>query len=151
VSNVQDPISRVNGVGNLSIFGSQYAMRIWLDPNKLNSFALAPLDVTARLQAQNVQISGGQLGGTPAVRNQQLNAAITEATLLRTPEEFSNILLKVLPDGSQSGCATSRASAWALKASTSITSTTASPPPALASSSRPGRTRCRPPTRCARA
>src|SRR6267378_2114557 len=74
VSNVQDPISRVNGVGNLSIFGSQYAMRIWLDPSKLNSFALAPLDVTAALQAQNVQISGGQLGG---------------------------ILLKVMPDGSQ--------------------------------------------------
>src|SRR5882762_7063441 len=101
VSNVQDPISRVNGVGNLSIFGSQYAMRIWLDPNKLNSFALAPLDVTAALQAQNVQISGGQLGGTPAVSNQQLNATITEATLLRTPEQFGAVLLKVMPDGSQ--------------------------------------------------
>jgi multidrug efflux pump len=101
VSNIQDPISRVNGVGNMSVFGSQYAMRIWLDPNKLTSFALTPLDVTAALQAQNVQISGGQLGGTPAVQNQQLNAAITEATLLRTPEEFNNILLKVLPDGSQ--------------------------------------------------
>src|SRR5437879_6115203 len=101
VSNVQDPISRVNGVGNLSIFGSQYAMRIWLDPSKLNSFALAPLDVTAALQAQNVQISGGQLGGTPAVQNQQLTAAITESTLLRTPEQFGAILLKVMPDGSQ--------------------------------------------------
>src|ERR1700687_2348289 len=101
VSHVQDPISRVNGVGNLSIFGSQYAMRIWLDPNKLNSFALAPLDVTAALQAQNVQISGGQLGGTPAVANQQLNATITEATLLRTPDEFRAVLLKALSDGSQ--------------------------------------------------
>src|SRR6266446_426187 len=101
VSNVQDPISRVNGVGNLSIFGSQYAMRIWLDPSKLNSFALAPLDVTAALLAQNVQISGGQLGGTPAVQNQQLTAAITESTLLRTPEQFGAILLKVMPDGSQ--------------------------------------------------
>jgi hydrophobe/amphiphile efflux-1 (HAE1) family protein len=101
VSNIQDPISRVNGVGNMSVFGSQYAMRVWLDPNKLTSFALTPLDVTAALQAQNVQISGGQLGGTPAVQNQQLTAAITEATLLRTPEEFDNILLKVLPDGSQ--------------------------------------------------
>src|SRR5712672_2519158 len=101
VSNIQDPISRVSGVGNFNVFGSQYAMRIWLDPNKLNSFALAPLDVTQALQGQNVQISGGQLGGTPAVQNQQLNAAITEATLLRTPEEFNNILLKVLPDGSQ--------------------------------------------------
>jgi hydrophobe/amphiphile efflux-1 (HAE1) family protein len=101
VSNIQDPISRVNGVGNMSVFGSQFAMRIWLDPNRLSGFALTPLDVTAALQAQNVQISGGQLGGTPAVQNQQLNAAITEATLLRTPEQFGDILLKVLPDGSQ--------------------------------------------------
>jgi hydrophobe/amphiphile efflux-1 (HAE1) family protein len=101
VSNIQDPISRINGVGNLNVFGSQYAMRIWLDPTRLNSYALAPLDVTAALQSQNVQISGGQLGGTPAVNNQQLTATITEATLMRTPEEFANILLKVLPDGSQ--------------------------------------------------
>src|SRR5258705_585186 len=101
VSNVVDPISRIDGVGNLSIFGSQYAMRIWLDPSKLNSFALPPLDVTAALQAQNVQISGGQLGGTPAVQNQQLNAAITQSTLLRTPEQFGAILLKVMPDGSK--------------------------------------------------
>jgi hydrophobe/amphiphile efflux-1 (HAE1) family protein len=101
VSNIQDPISRINGVGNLNVFGTQYAMRIWLDPSKLNSYALAPLDVTTALQSQNVQISGGQLGGTPAVSNQQLSATITEATLLRTPAQFGNILLKVLPDGSQ--------------------------------------------------
>src|SRR6195256_567090 len=101
VSHLQDPISRIDGVGNFNVFGSQYAMRIWLDPNKLSSFGLAPLDVTAALQGQNVQISGGQLGGTPAVANQQLTATITEATLLRTPEQFNNILLKVLPDGSQ--------------------------------------------------
>jgi hydrophobe/amphiphile efflux-1 (HAE1) family protein len=101
VSNVQDPISRINGVGNLNVFGSQYAMRIWLDPARLNSYSLAPLDVTAALQSQNVQVSGGQLGGTPAVDGQQLSATITESTLLRTPEDFSNILLKVLPDGSQ--------------------------------------------------
>jgi hydrophobe/amphiphile efflux-1 (HAE1) family protein len=101
VSNIQDPISRINGVGNMSVFGSQYAMRIWLDPTKLNSYALAPLDVTAALQSQNVQISGGQLGGTPAVNHQQLTATITEATLMRTPQDFGNILLKVLPDGSQ--------------------------------------------------
>src|SRR5216684_5332689 len=101
VSNVQDPISRIDGVGNMSVFGSQYAMRIWLDPNKLNSFSLTPLDVTAALQTQNVQISGGQLGGTPAVTTQQLNATITERTLLRTPEEFGNVLLKVIPEDSQ--------------------------------------------------
>ncbi|RDK07831.1 efflux RND transporter permease subunit [Cupriavidus lacunae] len=101
VSNVQDPISRINGVGNMNVFGTQYAMRIWIDPNKLNSYALSPNDVTAALQSQNVQISGGQLGGTPAVQGQQLSATITESTLLRTSEDFGNVLLKVLPDGSQ--------------------------------------------------
>jgi hydrophobe/amphiphile efflux-1 (HAE1) family protein len=101
VSNVQDPISRVNGVGNLNVFGSQYAMRVWLDPAKLISYSLTPPDITAALLAQNVQISGGQLGGAPAVSNQQLNATITESTLLHTPAEFGAILLKVLPDGSQ--------------------------------------------------
>jgi multidrug efflux pump len=101
VSHIQDPISRINGVGNLNVNGSQYAMRIWLDLNKLNNYALTPLDVSAALLAQNVQISGGQLGGTPAVANQQLTATITEATLLGTPEQFGAIVLKALPDGSQ--------------------------------------------------
>ncbi|GAB7546609.1 efflux RND transporter permease subunit [Cupriavidus sp. 8B] len=101
VSNVQDPISRINGVGNMNVFGTQYAMRIWLDPNKLNSYALTPIDVNTALQSQNVQISAGQLGGTPAVQNQQLSATITESTLLRTTEDFGNVLLKVLPGGSQ--------------------------------------------------
>jgi hydrophobe/amphiphile efflux-1 (HAE1) family protein len=101
VSNLQGPISRINGVGNMNVFGTQYAMRIWLDPAKLNSYALAPLDVTAALQSQNVQISGGQIGGTPAAQGQQLSATITESTMLRTTEDFGNVLLKVLPDGSQ--------------------------------------------------
>src|SRR2546426_1632119 len=101
VSHVQDPLSRVNGVGNLNVLGTQYAMRIWLDLNKLNNYALTPLDVSAALLAQNVQISGGQLGGTPAVTGQQLTATITEATLLGTPEQFGAIVLKALPDGSQ--------------------------------------------------
>jgi len=101
VSHIQDPISRINGVGNLNVNGTQYAMRIWLDLNKLNNYALTPLDVSAALLAQNVQISGGQLGGTPAVANQQLTATITEATLLGTPEQFGEIVLKALPDGSQ--------------------------------------------------
>ena len=101
VSNIQDPVSRINGVGNLNVFGTQYAMRIWLDPHKLNSYALTPLDVVTALQNQNVQVSAGQLGGTPAPATQQLNATITEATLLRTPAEFSDILLKVSADGSQ--------------------------------------------------
>ena len=101
VSHVQDPVSRLNGVGNFNVFGTQYAMRIWLDAAKLNSFQLTPVDVTAALQAQNIQVSAGQLGGTPAPTSQRLNAAITEATLLRTPAEFERIVLKVNPDGSR--------------------------------------------------
>jgi len=101
VSHIQDPISRVNGVGNLNVLGTQYAMRVWLDLNKLDAYALTPLDVSAALLAQNVQVSGGQLGGLPAASNQQLNATITEATLLSTPEQFGAIVLKARPDGSQ--------------------------------------------------
>jgi multidrug efflux pump len=101
VSHVQDPVSRIDGVGNINVFGTQYAMRIWLDPNKLNGYALTPVDVMNALQNQNVQISGGQLGGTPAPASQRLTASITEATLLRTPADFGSILLKVNPDGSQ--------------------------------------------------
>ncbi|WP_213955456.1 efflux RND transporter permease subunit [Variovorax sp. dw_954] len=101
VSHVQDPVSRLDGVGNLNVFGTQYAIRIWLDPQKLYSYALTPVDVTTAVTNQNVQVSGGQLGGAPAVGNQQLTATITAATLLRTPEDFGAILLKVLPDGSQ--------------------------------------------------
>ncbi|MGJ7509740.1 efflux RND transporter permease subunit [Variovorax sp. GT1P44] len=101
VSHVQDPVSRIDGVGNLNVFGTQYAIRIWLDPQKLYSYALTPVDVNTAVTNQNVQVSGGQLGGAPAVGNQQLTATITAATLLRTPEEFGAILLKVMPDGSQ--------------------------------------------------
>jgi multidrug efflux pump len=100
-SNIHDPVSRVNGVGTNTVFGTQYAMRIWLDPNKLNNFQLTPVDVSNALQNQNVQVSGGQLGGLPAAPQQRLTATITEATLLRTPEEFGRILLKVNPDGSR--------------------------------------------------
>ena len=101
VSHVQDPVSRINGVGDVNVFGTQYAMRIWLNANKLNAMSLTPLDVTNALDAQNVQVSAGQLGGTPAPPTQRITATITEATLLRTPEEFGNILMKVNPDGSQ--------------------------------------------------
>ena len=100
-SHLQDPLSRINGVGNFNVFGTQYAMRIWLDTDKLNSFALTPVDVTTAIQNQNVQVAGGQLGGTPAPPSQRLTATITEATLLRTPAEFGDILLKVNTDGSQ--------------------------------------------------
>ena len=101
VSRIQDPVSRISGVGNFTVFGTQYAMRIWLDPNKLNNYGLTPGDVAAALQAQNVQIPGGQLAGQPATGRQQFTATIREATLLRTPEQFDSVLLKVLTDGSQ--------------------------------------------------
>ncbi|WP_081933854.1 efflux RND transporter permease subunit [Massilia sp. 9096] len=100
-SKIQDPISRLNGVGNLNVFGTQYAMRIWLDLSKLNEYQLNPTDVTAALTAQNVQISAGQLGGPPASNAQQLAATITESTLLRTPEDFGNVVLKSQQSGGQ--------------------------------------------------
>ena len=100
-SNVQDPISRVAGVGQIQLFGSPYAMRIWLDPNKLNKYDLTPQDVTQTIQVQNNQVASGQLGGAPAVKGQQLNATIIAQTRLEDTEEFRNILLKVNPDGSQ--------------------------------------------------
>ncbi|HBE9078634.1 MULTISPECIES: multidrug efflux RND transporter permease subunit AcrB [Serratia] len=100
-SNIKDPISRTSGVGDVQLFGSQYAMRIWLDPNKLNNFQLTPGDVIAAIKVQNNQVAAGQLGGTPPVKGQQLNASIIAQTRLTSPEEFSKIQLKVNPDGSQ--------------------------------------------------
>ncbi|WP_122517882.1 efflux RND transporter permease subunit [Pseudomonas viridiflava] len=101
VSNIQDPISRTSGVGDFQVFGSQYAMRIWLDPAKLNNFQLTPVDVTTAVSAQNVQIATGQLGGLPALPGTQLNATIIGKTRLQTAEQFGNIFLKVNADGSQ--------------------------------------------------
>ncbi|MNF30421.1 Multidrug resistance protein MexB [compost metagenome] len=101
VSNIQDPISRTKGVGDFQVFGAQYAMRIWLDPARLNNYQLTPVDVKTAIQAQNVQISSGQLGGLPASPGTQLNATIIGKTRLQTPEQFGEILLKVNRDGSQ--------------------------------------------------
>ncbi|MBE0504301.1 MAG: efflux RND transporter permease subunit [Desulfuromonadales bacterium] len=100
VANIQDIISRVEGVGEVTIFGSQNAMRIWLDPAKLRDYRLTSNDVVAALQAQNAQVSAGQFGGTPAVVGQQLNATINARTLLETPEQFGAILLRTNSDGS---------------------------------------------------
>ncbi|MBP6019956.1 MAG: efflux RND transporter permease subunit [Burkholderiaceae bacterium] len=99
VSNLRDPMSRVSGVGEVEVFGSQYAMRVWLDPNKLHSYSLVPADVIAAIQAQNAQVSAGQLGATPSVPGQQINATITSQTLLQTPEQFGEILLRTTPQG----------------------------------------------------
>ncbi|WP_213993363.1 efflux RND transporter permease subunit [Sodalis sp. dw_96] len=100
-SHIQDPISRTEGVGDFTLFGSLYAMRVWLDPSKLNNFALTPVDVINALTVQNSQIAAGQLGGSPAIKGQQLNASIIVQTQLTSVQEFGNILLKVNPDGSQ--------------------------------------------------
>ncbi|MEC5386438.1 efflux RND transporter permease subunit [Uliginosibacterium sp. H3] len=99
VSNVQDPLSRVTGVGEVQVFGAPYAMRIWLDPSRLNNYKLTPSDVTAALQAQNAQVSAGQLGATPAVPGQQLNASITAQSRLQTVEQFGNVLLRTSTQG----------------------------------------------------
>ena len=100
-SYVQDPISRTQGVGDFQLFGSQYAMRIWLDPAKLVNYGLTTVDVTTAIKEQNVQVSSGQLGGLPSVRGQQLNATIIGPSRLQTAEDFGQILLKVNSDGSQ--------------------------------------------------
>ncbi|WP_433647588.1 multidrug efflux RND transporter permease AcrD [Kosakonia pseudosacchari] len=100
-SNIQDPISRVNGVGDIDAYGSQYSMRIWLDPVKLNSYQLTASDVTSAISSQNAQIAVGQLGGTPSVDRQALNATINAQSLLQTPEQFRNITLRVNQDGSE--------------------------------------------------
>ncbi|SDI25996.1 multidrug efflux pump [Paraburkholderia steynii] len=100
-SHVEDPVSRVDGVGTVQLFGSQFAMRVWLDANKLNQYSLTPVDVETALTNQNVQVAAGSLGGTPSVPGQVLQATITQATLLQTQEQFGNVLLKVNQDGSQ--------------------------------------------------
>ncbi|ERV42750.1 efflux RND transporter permease subunit [Pseudomonas aeruginosa] len=100
-SQLQDPISRINGVGDYMLFGSPYAMRIWLDPIKLNSYQLTPGDVAQAIREQNVQVSSGQLGGLPTRSGVQLNATVLGKTRMTTPAEFEEILVKVKADGSQ--------------------------------------------------
>ena len=100
VSNVQETVSRLEGVGELTVFGGQNAMRIWLDPNKLNNYHLTTSEVIAALQAQNAQVSAGQFGGIPAMKGQQLNATITARTLLQTTAQFDAVILRTNSDGS---------------------------------------------------
>ncbi|MDX8922934.1 efflux RND transporter permease subunit [Salmonella enterica] len=99
-SNIKDSISRLNGVGDVQLFGAQYAMRIWLDANLLNKYQLTPVDVINQLTVQNDQIAAGQLGGTPALPGQQLNASIIAQTRLKDPQEFGKVTLRVNTDGS---------------------------------------------------
>ncbi|WP_434670017.1 multidrug efflux RND transporter permease AcrD [Klebsiella sp. B345] len=99
-SNIQEPLSRVNGVGDITAYGSQYSMRIWLDPAKLTGVQMTAKDVTDAISSQNAQIAVGQLGGTPSVNNQTLNATINAQSLLQTPQQFRDITLRVNQDGS---------------------------------------------------
>ena len=100
-SNVLDPIRRVQGVGEVVQFGTQYAMRVWLDPGKLVSFNMTPGDITAAIQAQNTQVPVGQIGQLPAVKGQQLNIILQGRATLREVDQFENIILRVNTDGSR--------------------------------------------------
>ncbi|HZZ88723.1 MAG TPA: efflux RND transporter permease subunit, partial [Caulobacteraceae bacterium] len=95
-----DPLARINGVGNVRVFGGQYGLRIWLDPYKLKGYALMPSDVQAAVLAQNVQVTGGEVGGLPSPPGQQLNATVTAQSLMTSPEQFKAIILKTQADGS---------------------------------------------------
>ncbi|MFM4937087.1 efflux RND transporter permease subunit [Aeromonas veronii] len=101
VSNIKEPLSRLDGVGDITLFGSQYSMRVWLDPNKLNRVQMTPGDVQAAIKAQNAQVAFGKLGGTPSVEDQQFTATIMGQTRLSTVEQFNDILLRVNLDGSK--------------------------------------------------
>jgi multidrug efflux pump len=100
-SNVQDAIARTPGVGDVQLFGAQFAMHVWMDPAKLAAYGVTTSDVLAAIRAQNVEVSAGQIGGLPAAVGQELNATIIGPTRLSTPEEFRDILLRVNPDGSR--------------------------------------------------
>jgi len=100
-TNMQDELSRIPGVGDVNVFGSSYAMRIWLDPQKLASFHLMPGDVITAISNQNTEVAAGEIGGLPQPQGQLLNATVTAQSKLQTPEEFRNIILKSDPSGAQ--------------------------------------------------
>ena len=100
-SNLEEPLSRVSGVGRIQTFGPEHAMRIWLDPHRMNNYRLTTIDVIGAVGEQNVQLATGEIGGAPAVEGQQLNATITAQSLLTTAEEFGDILLTVTEDGAR--------------------------------------------------
>jgi multidrug efflux pump len=99
-SNVQDTLARIEGVGDVNVFGAPHAMRIWLNPQRLASVALMPGDVVSAIQSQNSEVAAGEIGGMPAPSGQLLNATVTAQSQFRTPEQFEGIVLKTLPDGS---------------------------------------------------
>lgn len=99
-SNIQDPLSRVDGVGDVNVFGAPHAMRIWLNPQRLAAVSLMPGDVVSAITAQNSEVAAGEVGGTPSPQGQMLNATVTAQSRMQTAEEFENIVLKTLADGS---------------------------------------------------
>jgi HAE1 family hydrophobic/amphiphilic exporter-1 len=99
-SNIEQVLARIPGVGEVEVFGSQYAMRIWLNPDKLTEYRMTMEDVIQKLQAYNVEVSAGQFGGAPAEPGQRLNASVIVQNMLKTPEEFGTVPLRVNPDGS---------------------------------------------------
>jgi hydrophobe/amphiphile efflux-1 (HAE1) family protein len=99
-SHLQDPISRVNGVGDIRLFGAQHAIRIWLDPYKLNNYKLTVSDIRTAVSAQNIQVSAGQIGAAPSVAGQELNATVTVQSRLRTASQFRDIILRTESNGS---------------------------------------------------
>ena len=98
-SNIQEPLARVSGVGEAQVFGASYAMRVWLDPDKLVKYKLNPSDITSAISAQNMQVSTGSLAAQPTDGKQEFTATISSSSLLETPEDFRNILLKVTEEG----------------------------------------------------
>ncbi|HCM7460556.1 TPA: multidrug efflux RND transporter permease subunit EefB [Klebsiella pneumoniae] len=100
VSNMQDPLARVEGVGSLQVFGAEYAMRVWMDPTKLASYSLMPSDVQSAIEAQNVQVSAGKIGALPSSNAQQLTATVRAQSRLQTPDQFKAIIVKSQADGS---------------------------------------------------
>ncbi len=101
VNNVQEPLSRLSGVGDVEVFGSSYSMRVWLDPDKLYKYSLSTAEVVAAIEEQNVQVSSGAIGNLPSADRYELNATIESMSLLETVEEFENILVKTATDGSR--------------------------------------------------
>src|SRR6478609_401047 len=98
-TNMQDELSRIPGVGDVNVFGSSYAMRIWLDPHKLSSFGLMPSDVITAITNQNTEIAAGEIGGLPQPSTQMLNATVTAQSRLQTPAQFEQIILKTETSG----------------------------------------------------
>jgi multidrug efflux pump len=99
VSHMQEAIGRLPGVGQTNVYGSQYAMRVWLDPNKLASYSLMPSDVTSAITAQNAEVAAGEVGAVPSPVGQMLDATVTAQSRLQTPEQFAKIVVKTQPSG----------------------------------------------------